>query len=377
MKQSFKELVNVDRLTAQMDKNGVDAIVARAGINFTYLAGFAYPGTLARHVDLADSPRGVYLVWPRKGEPRILVNAIAAGLAQRDSWVEQFDMYEGYIDRPIERLADVLESMGLANATVALEMNYITASDWQALTTRLPRMRAVDSSAMMDVVRTVKTPGEIARLKQGADLLDDAFLECFPKVRPGSRERDLHADLVAYCLAGGCEFVHGILNSSRNTVPYAGESDFAFEAGDAIRTDYVAYIKGFPGHQSRCAVVGKPTQEQRDEYRVIRDLYRSANEQLLPGRTAGEVYQFIVERFAEIGVTYNSIIAGHSVGTWWHQQEPIIGRDSKWRLEPGMVIAMEPHINHWHIQDMFVIRPDGPELLSSKFSTDEIFACGQ
>jgi hypothetical protein len=26
-----------------------------------------------------------------------------------------------------------------------------------------------------------------------------------------------------------------------------------------------------------------------------------------------------------------------------------------------MVIAMEPHVNHWHIQDMFVVREDGPE----------------
>ncbi len=41
-----------------------------------------------------------------------------------------------------------------------------------------------------------------------------------------------------------------------------------------------------------------------------------------------------------------------------------------------MVIAMEPHVNHWHIQDMFVIRDHGPELISSKFPTDEIFACG-
>lgn len=41
-----------------------------------------------------------------------------------------------------------------------------------------------------------------------------------------------------------------------------------------------------------------------------------------------------------------------------------------------MVITMEPYINHWHIQDMLVIRPDGPELLSAEFPTDEIFAYG-
>ena len=121
--------------------------------------------------------------------------------------------------------------------------------------------------ALMDGVRAIKTPSEIERLRRGADILDSAFLKHFPGVRPGMRERDLHAALVAECIVGGSEFTHGILNSTRNTVAYAGESDFAFAAGDAIRTDYVAYFGGYPGHQSRCAVVGRPSDEQRHDYR--------------------------------------------------------------------------------------------------------------
>ncbi len=376
MKASVKELVNLDRMAAQMDAAKVDAVVARAGLNFTYLAGFAYPGTLARHVDLADSPRAVYVVWPRTGEPRIVTNAIAEGLARRDSWIEQFDVYEGYVEKPIDRLATVLATMGLAEATVAFETNYINAADWALLLKRLPKLHAVDSVELMDQVRAIKTPGEIAAFRHGAGVLDGAYLKHFPTVRPGMRERDLHAALVSECIVGGSEFTHGILNSSRNTVPYAGESDFAFAAGDAIRTDYVAYVKGYPGHQSRCAVVGRPTAEQKQQYRAIRDLYRAVNEQLSPGRTAGEVYQFVVEQFGAAGFAYRSMLAGHSVGAWWHQQEPVISRGNSRVLEEGMVIAMEPHVDHWHIQDMLVIRAGGPELLSTGFSTDEIFVCG-
>ena len=376
MKAAVQDFVQLDRLAREMDAQGLDAIVARAGINFTYLAGFAYPGTLARHLDLADSPRGVYLVWPRTGEPRIVVNAIAEGLARRDSFVEAFYVYDGYVEPPMERLAKVIDTMGLGASRVGFEMNFISAADWEVLRQRLPRMGMSDSTELMDNVRAVKTPAELAALKVGADLLDDAFLAKFRTVRPGMRERDLHAGLVAHCLAGGSEFTHGILNSERNTLAYAGESDFAFAAGDAIRTDYVTYVKGYPGHQSRCAVVGTPTDAQAREYAVIRDIYRATNDQLLPGRTAGEIYRFVVERFAAVGISYNSIIAGHSVGAWWHQQEPVIARDSARRLEEGMVIAMEPHINHWHIQDMFVVRADGPELITGKFPTDAIFACG-
>jgi Xaa-Pro aminopeptidase len=376
MKASVAEFVQIGRLAQQMDEQGLDAIVARAGINFTYLSGLVYPGTLARHLDLADSPRGVYLIWPRTGEPRMVVNAIAEGLARRDSYIEHFDVYEGYAEPPVERLAKVIADMGLAHARVGFETNFISMADGNTLRSRLPRMQIADSADLMDMVRAVKTPAELTLFKRGADLLDDAFLACFPTVRPGMRERDLHAALVAHCLAGGSEFTHGILNSERNTIPYAGESDFAFAAADAIRTDYVAYVKGYPGHQSRCAVVGRPSAEQQQQYAAIRDIYRAANDQLIPGRTAGEVYQFVVERFAAIGITYKSMLAGHSVGAWWHQQEPVISRDNPRRLEEGMVIAMEPHVDHWHIQDMFVIRANGPELISDKFPTHKIFACG-
>jgi len=49
-------------------------------------------------------------------------------------------------------------------------------------------------------------------------------------------------------------------------------------------------------------------------------------------------------------------------------KEPVISRDNPRRLEEGMVIAMEPQFNHWHIQDMFVIRASGPELICGQVS---------
>jgi Xaa-Pro aminopeptidase len=376
MKAFAGALLDFERLTKAMDTHGVDAIVARAGINLTYLSGLAYPGTLARHVDLADSPRAVYLVWPRNGEPRMVANSIAAPLARRDSWIEEFDIYEGYVEQPIEALVKTINTMGLGSSTVAFETDFVSAAHWAVLRARLPGMRAVDSTAMMERIRAIKTPGEVARFRHGAGVLDAAYAKCFADARPGMRERDLHAAIVAECIRGGSEFTHGILNSSRNTMPYGGESDFVFEAGDAIRTDYVAFFRGYPGHQSRCAVIGEPTAEQRQEYRKIRDIYRAINEQLMPGRTAGFIYSFVKECFEAAGMPYNSILAGHGVGCWWHQQEPFISRSNERVLEEGMVLAMEPFVNHWHIQDLFLVTGNGPELLSPDFDTDEIFACG-
>ena len=321
-------------------------------------------------------PRGTFLVWPREGAPTIVLNAFAEGLTRRDSWVENIAVYKGYSEPPVEHLARVITAMGFAEETVGFEQTFINAADWTYLQSRFPRMRMIDAARLMDEVRSIKTNGEIALLKRAADILDDAYAAVFPAVRPGMRERDVHARLVGECLARGCEFVHGILNSERNTIPYAGESDFPFVVGDAIRTDYVAYLQGYPGHQSRCAVVGSPSLEQRQQYRVIRDIYRSSAERCRAGITADELYCYVVEKFAAAGIHYSTMLAGHGVGCWWHQQEPIIRRGNQWRLEEGMVIAMEPHVNHWHIQDLFLIGADGPRLISNKFNTDELFSCG-
>ncbi|HUC65835.1 MAG TPA: Xaa-Pro peptidase family protein [Stellaceae bacterium] len=366
-------IANTDRLHRFMDERRLDAVVLRSGVNVTYLSGIAYPGTLARHLDLPDSPRGIYLVWPRAGEPVMVVNAIAAPLTRRDSWVDRIAVYEGYAEPPAERLCRVLQDMGLGSAHLGFEKNYVNAHDWELIARRLPRLSMSDCAAMMDEVRWIKTKGEIELLKHGADLLDEAYAEVFPTIRHGEAESAVHSRLIASCLRRGANWAHGILNSSRNTIPYGGESDAPFLTGDVVRTDYVAYVMGYPGHQSRNAVLGKPSPEQRDLYRKVRDIYRSAIDRCRPGVAAAEVYAFVAEAFAGIGVTYGSMLAGHGVGCWWHQQEPVIARGNRTPLEAGMVIAMEPHVDHWHIQDMILVTEDGPVLISDKFPTDELY----
>ncbi len=366
-------IANVARLHEFMDRHRLAVVVARSGQNFTYLSGLAYPGTLARHLDLPDSVRGVLLVWPRHGEPVIVLNQIAEGLTRRDSWVKRIEVYEAYTESPYQRLGQVLKDLGLARERLGLEKNYVSAAHWEALQRELPHAQLVDCARMMDEVRWVKTEGEIALLKRGADLLDDAYLEVFPGIQPGDSERAVHSRLIGSCLRRGANWAHGILNSSANLIPYAGESDTVFRAGDVIRTDYVAYLDGYPGHQSRNAILGRPSPEQQREYRITRDIYGLTIDRCRPGAIAGDVYEFVVKEFAKHGWTYDTALVGHGVGCWWHQQEPVLARGNPTVLEEGMVLALEPHRGFWHIQDMVVVRAHGPQLISDKIATTEMF----
>jgi Xaa-Pro aminopeptidase len=373
MKTDRPVLANVPRLHAYMDRLGVTAVVVRSGNNFTYLAGLAYPGTLARHLDLASSVRGVFLVWPRHGEPEIVLDYAAQALTRERSWVTRIAVFEPYVETAHGRVCRVLAERGLDRDRVGFEKDAVPAAHWEEIERTLPHLQMVDCAPMMEEVRWVKTAAEIDRFRVGADLLDDAYAEVFPTIRPGETEREVHSRIIASCLRRGAGWVHGILNSSTNRVLYGGEGDTRFERGDLVRTDYVAYLDGYPGHQSRMAILGPPSAEQKRQYAVTRDIHRMTIDLCRPGALACEVYEAVVREYAKHGFSYTASLVGHSVGPWFHQQEPILARSRAVPLEEGMVLAIEPYRESWHIQDLIAVRASGPELLSARFPIDELF----
>ena len=368
-----RNIANLPRLNRLMDEAALDALVLRSGQNFTYLSGVVYPGTLARHMDLTDSTRPVILVWPRNGKPMILVNKTAAGLVERDGWIDDMVLYEAYVDSAHAKLGELLAKMGLAQAKVGFEKDYWSAQHWETVQKAAPKLAMVDCTAFMDRVRWIKTDEEVALIRKGADLLDDAYLEAFSRIRPGDTERKVHADIIGACLRLGFEWAHGIFNVFRNTVPYGGESDMVIEKGDAIRTDYAGYLLGYPGHQSRTVIVGEPTAEQKRDYAINLQVHRGLIDRCRPGANVHDLWAWTMGEYRKAGWPDHHMLIGHGVGCWWHQQEPILRRKSAHVLEAGMVLALEPHVNFWHVQDMILVTEGAPELLSPKFNTDQAF----
>ena len=365
-------IANISRLNELMDEDGLTAAVLRSGSNFTYLAGFDYAGTLARHLDFSDSPRGVFVVWPRHGDPVMVLNKFAAPRAQRDSWLEHIVVFDDYSESAYTAVAKVLHDLGLGAARIGFEKTVISAAHWEEIGRVLPKADITDCTDMMHAVRWIKTPGEVTLIREAACLLDETYLEVLSRIRDGDTERDIHARLIALCLQKGANWAHGILNSSRNTVVYGGESDFTIRTGDIVRNDYVLWYRGYPGHQSRTVVIGEPSAQQVRSYQMVLGIYRDTVAMARPGVRANEVYRFAADAFEAAGFNGRVAIAGHSVGPWWHQQPPYLVPACDTLIQAGMVLAFEPHVNEFHLQDMYLITEDGQENLSPLFSTDEM-----
>lgn len=165
-----------------------------------------------------------------------------------------------------------------------------------------------------------------------------------------------------------------MMQGSRNPITYGGESDIDVMRGDLIRTDYVSYHDGYAANLSRMAVMGTATSAQEDMYALLLNVHRETTAMLKPGVKASEVYDFVRDRFVAEGYPAVASLVGHSIGVWWHQEEPMLIPTEDRTLEPGMVICLEPILDgYWHVQDELLITDSGCELLSDGLRTDELF----
>jgi Xaa-Pro aminopeptidase len=371
-------LYNAAELERAVDAAGLDALIARSGRNVAYLSGMRFPGTLGRLQDFAYSPRAVLVVWPRHAEPTLLASQIAAGLARRWSWIVDVRAYTEYRESPFILAATVLAERGLARGRIGVERRELGAAHWDELRAALPDAEIVDCTELLEQVRNIKTARELALLRRSAEIQDQAHFEVFAGARSGDTERELHARMIAALLRLGADSAHGMLQASTNPVTYGGEGDTPVERGVAVRTDYVSYVQGYAANLSRMAVMGPPTREQELRYATLLAIHRETIATMLrPGVEAQAVYAFVRDRLIAAGYPRVAGLVGHSIGVWWHQEEPMLVPGESRALRAGMVLCLEPILDgYWHLQDEIIVTDNDPQLLSTGFDTSRLFEMG-
>jgi Xaa-Pro aminopeptidase len=367
------------RLAGVFSDAGLEALVVRSGQNVAYLSGLRFPGTLGRLQDFVHNPRGSVVVQLPTGDATLIVSKIASAVARRQTWLDDFREFTEYVDDPYSLAASVLEERGLGRARIGVERRMMTHEQWERLTSALPAAEFVDCTDLLQKLRNIKTPAEVAILKRGADLQDDAYLEVLATARDGDTERTLHAQMLRALIERGAESAHGILQSSRNPVTvYGGESDVPVMKGDLLRTDYVSYLEGYAANLSRMAVMGPPTPSQEDRYALLLDIHRTIIDDVLqPRMKVHEVHDYYRDRCLAAGSEAVNSLVGHSTGVWWHQEEPMLVPGESQLLEEGMVLCVEPVLDgFWHLQDEVLITKGGAELMSDRFDTDTLLTMG-
>jgi Xaa-Pro aminopeptidase len=361
-------LVTVDRVHAAREaaaELGIDLLVLTPGSDLRYLCGY----------DAHAMERLTALVVPRREEPFLVVPRLEAPMVDAGpagglglevlAWDET--------DDPFALLArTVTARLGAAPARVA-----VGARAWAehalGVARALPGAALELASPVVDRLRMVKTPAEIAELAAAGAAIDRVHARMGEWLRVGRTEAEVGADIAAAILAEGHVGVDfTIVGSGPNGAsPHHELSDRVVQAGDLVVVDIGGETAtGYRSDCTRTYAVGRaPGAEVAEWYGVLQQAQAAATAAVRPGVTAEQVDAAARDIIAAAGWGEHFIHrTGHGIGLDTHEA-PYIVAGNDLPLAPGMAFSVEPGIYlpgrcGARIEDIVVCTEDGVTTLN-------------
>src|SRR5574342_866485 len=165
------------RAASLMETHGVDALFLMKPANLAYLTGDGRPCALAL---LTRALRCIVAV------PACDLASVRRASAATEIRVFQSEaeMFHGF--------RDVLQELGLTQATIAIEKNFFDAALYEVFTAHiLPRAHVVPAAPLLSSLRMLKEPAEIECLKAAARVAESGMAAAVQVLRAGMLETDV------------------------------------------------------------------------------------------------------------------------------------------------------------------------------------------
>lgn len=285
-----------------------------------------------------------FVVLPVGGAPHLVMDMPDMGQVRIE------DGAMTYTDLVLEATAEALRQAGLQSARIGLVGgDVLTVNMLRHLTAALPAMRLEPADAIFSGLRMIKSPAEIALLKQASAVgsrMIDAMMDA---ARPGV----LHGDLVAAGMqvlapAGGALYNSFMASGRggddrklvRNGFPTWG-SKARLEAGDFVRFGISGVVDGYVFDLSRARPVGSVAPRQIELFEAAISVVEAGIAALRPGATAGDAAAAGFGRQKALGLPVKSLFSalGHGVGLGWDL--PWLAAGDRTEIRPNMVFCVE------------------------------------
>jgi len=388
----------------------------RQSSDFWFLTGLSEPESIAVLIPASGGSAARFLLFVR---PR---DFAAEQWTGRRAGVEGATKVFGAEAYPIADFWTRLPGLQASGQTQAQALYYETGGDepfgrklletWNTgnANSLAPRP-AADASPILAELRLVKDPTEIDLLRTASRISAQAHLAAMAEVAPGKGEWDLKAAMVGTCLARGAARMAypPIVGSGANGVLLHYVNDDARLADGAFIVNDTACEYGmYASDVTRSyPVSGHFSAEQRKLYEIVLAAQKAGFAAVKPGAAFHEVHdatvRVVVDGLLALGIlegdraeilrtrAYQKFYphgSSHWVGLNVHdagsyQYPPGVERLARYgvaqtRLEPGMVLTVEPGIYiaagaapdpRWNdlgvrIEDVVLVTPSGMECLS-------------
>ena len=244
----------------------------------------------------------------------------------------------------------------------------------------------------------VKSPREIALMKEAGKLVAKVFETIAPLIRPGISTYEINeiAEKVIYEGGGTCpckgyyDYPAGTCVSVNETLIHGIPSKkIILREGDLVSLDVVACLKGYCADATRTFLVGTCKDSVKQILDVCQKAFYEGIKQAKPGNRVGDISAAIQHYVESHGYSVARDFTGHGIGKGMHEDPSVPNYGIAGTgplLQKGMTIAVEPMIlegkketrilgDGWtvksrdgkltcHYENTIVITEDGNEIIT-------------
>ncbi|MFO0996181.1 MAG: Xaa-Pro peptidase family protein [Alphaproteobacteria bacterium] len=336
-------LARLARCKAKMDSLGADVLLVCDGANITYLTGYnSESGYVAQGllVDLAEEEPTLFL--RRQDAPAGLHTCFMARervIGYPESYIGHatLDGFDFIVDHMVAKRRD--------RARIGIEFGSVSGATLEKLRARLSNARILDASALVTWLRIVKSPLEIAVLREAATITDAAMARALEVIRPGVRECDAAAEITAQLVRGTPQFggdrsSFPLMPCGTNTgtshitwteAPFAKGTHVNIEIG-GCRHRYVSALM-------RTVSIGEPSAKLKSLHGAMVEGSEAALAAVRPGSTCGAVARAFGAVVEKAGFVKDSR-CGYPIGINWLEPSASLRTDDPTVLEENMTFHL-------------------------------------
>jgi Xaa-Pro aminopeptidase len=266
----------------------------------------------------------------------------------------------------------------------------------QRLRAAAPQATIADLDPVVDALRTIKSPREIALIREATRLTGLGIMEAMRDARPGMTEYELQAPAEFVFKRGGAygpSYFALIATGTNTYYSHYHKNTAPLKDGDLVQFDYAPDYKYYQSDVTRVFPAnGRFTPRQREFYTIYLSLYRAVMTSIRVHATARDILAAAVPKMDAIMASFtftdpkikaaatafveshrsrmtSARTLGHWVGMEVHDVSG--GLPNPPTYEPGMVFTIEPAMQiederlGLRLEDMILITASGYENLSA------------
>lgn len=251
---------------------------------------------------------------------------------------------------PAGDLRGILAEHGLAGRRLGIETDAygLTGFDLKRVETALDGFCGlVEASDLVTRLRAVKSPAELAHVREAARLADLGLDRAVEAAAPGAFEGDVLAVLQGAIFEGGGDFPANevIIGSGPRALLFRSAAGMRrMDPVDQLSLEWAGSFRRYHAAMMRTLAVGRASDHQRRLFGAVREALEAMTGALAPGRPVGEVDDAHRRVLDAAGLKEHRFAAcGYSLGTTFApnwMDRPMLYSGNSVLAEPGMVLFL-------------------------------------